>query len=371
MRQIFKKIHLLLLLIILVLSHRRLSSQHDKLQNLRFQAEYQYGYILPEYSNLNYLVNAPVRSLNFSVIKQSFGQTSWEELYHYPSFGLSVFLTTLGNDEVNGKEWAIYPFFRFNILEYKRFSWFVQTGIGFGRVSKKFDLETNYLNITTGSKNNIHYNLKTGFEYKITNQIRLNAGISLDHFSNGNTKEPNLGLNSFTSIVGLALQPKAPKEKIKNQFVAHEVKNSLELSYRFGGKRARALASSYFYTSTISLALQRNVYRTFHIGMGIDGFYDSSTETEMIAAKANPHKASDDFQTGISISQAIVYNKLRIIFQEGVYLGLTYKVKRHPIYTRGTVSYQLTEPLSVSISMKSHLHVLDYPEIGINYRWQQ
>lgn len=359
----------LIALIGCLISMRDLNAQKGYLENLRFQTEYQHGYVLPEYSNLNYLINAPVQSLNFSLIKQSIGNSEWEELYKYPSFGISFFYTTLGNDEVNGREWAIYPFFRFNILEHKKISWFVQTGIGFGRVSKKFDLENNYQNITTGSKNNIHYNLKTGIEFKLTNQLRLNAGLALDHFSNGNTKEPNLGLNSFTSFLGIAYQPNVPKERIKNNFSEHEVKNRLELSYRFGGKRARALASSYFYTSTISLALHRNIYRAFHIGFGIDGFYDASTETEMIAAKASKYKPSDDFQTGISISQAIVYNKLRIIFQEGLYVGLTYKVKRHPIYTRGTVSYQLTDPLSLSISMKSHLHVLDYPEIGINYRW--
>ena len=346
-----------------------LFAQKESFQNLRFQTEYQHGFILPEYSNLSYLIDSPVRAINFSVIKQSFGKTEWEELYKYPSFGLSFFYTTLGNDQVNGREWAVYPFFRFNLVEYKRISWFLQTGIGFGRVSKRFDLNDNYLNITTGSKNNVHYNLKTGFELRLNDHLRINVGIGLDHFSNGNTKEPNLGLNSLTSIVGVAIQPNKSKDKISNKFSKHEVENRPELTFRFGGKRARALASEYFNTATISLALNRNIFRAFHVGIGIDGFYDSSTATEMIAAKSGIHKPSNDFQTGISISQSIVYNKLRITFQEGVYLGLTYKVKRQPIYTRGTVSYQITDPLAVSISMKSHFHVLDYPELGISYRW--
>jgi hypothetical protein len=358
-----------IILLLCFISANHLKAQKSKLKDLRFQSEYQYGYILPEYSNLNYLIDAPVQAFNFSVIKQSIGKTEWEELYKYPQFGLSFFYTTLGNDEVHGREWAIYPFFRFNLIQYKRFSWFLQTGIGFGRVSKKFDLVDNYLNITTGSKNNIHYNLKSGFEFKISDLLRINAGVGLDHFSNGNTKEPNLGLNSLTSIIGFSIQPYKSSEKIKNEFSKHEVRNRPELSVRFGGKRARALASQYFNTATVSFAVHRNIYRAFHLGVGIDGFYDSSTETEMIAAKSGPYKSSNDFQTGISISQSIVYNKLRVIFQEGIYVGLAYKVKRHPIYTRGTVSYQITDPLAVSISMKSHLHVLDYPEIGINYRW--
>ena len=146
-----------IILLLCFISANHLKAQKSKLKDLRFQSEYQYGYILPEYSNLNYLIDAPVQAFNFSVIKQSIGKTEWEELYKYPQFGLSFFYTTLGNDEVHGREWAIYPFFRFNLIQYKRFSWFLQTGIGFGRVSKKFDLVDNYLNITTGSKNNIHF----------------------------------------------------------------------------------------------------------------------------------------------------------------------------------------------------------------------
>lgn len=337
--------------------------------NRWIQAEYQHGFILPEYSNLNYLINAPVRSVNLSLVRESTGKNEWERIYNYPTFGFNLLYSTLGNDEINGREVALYPFVRFKLLEQRKWGLFQQTGIGLSYVSRKFNLDENYLNITTGSKINIHFNFRVGSYFQLTNKLKLIASTNFEHFSNGNSMEPNLGLNSWCASLGLMYRIGTQTEKNQTALSDKQVKNRFELTYRIGGKRARALASDYFMTSSISFEMKRSVYRAFHVGIGLDGFFDSSTETEMIAAKSIPYKPVYDFQTGIHISQSLVYNKLTITFQEGIYAGLLYRVKRRPIYTRLVATYRISDHWAVNMTMKSHLHILDYPEIGFGYRW--
>lgn len=338
-------------------------------QTRSIQLDRHYGYILPEYSNMHYLINEPATGFSLSYTKQTNGTNYWERLYGYPSFGISAFYSGLGNDSINGQELALYPFMRIRIAGNEKLNLYHQFGLGFSYVSRKFDLENNYLNITTGSHLNLHFGMRIGAEVNIIRNLSFTSGLSFDHFSNGNSMEPNLGLNNFSAFAGLSYSigkfeslniPELP-ENIK--------KNRPELSLRLGGKRARALVADYFRTASLSFEYIRSSFRMVHFGIGADLFYDASTQAEMEAASAGPYKPFYDFQSGIHISQSLIYNRFSFTLQEGVYVGLKYRVKNRPIYTRGMLRYRITDKLAFSFAMKSHLHVLDFPEIGFGYRW--
>jgi hypothetical protein len=89
----------------------------------------------------------------------------------------------------------------------------------------------------------------------------------------------------------------------------------------------------------------------------------------MLTLEMNHHKTSHDFRSGVHISQELVYNRLSLILQEGVYLLLTDKVEKHVMYNRGIVRYRVSDDFFVHLAMKSHLHILDYPELGLGLRW--
>jgi hypothetical protein len=65
----------------------------------------------------------------------------------------------------------------------------------------------------------------------------------------------------------------------------------------------------------------------------------------------------------------IVYNKLSLAIQEGFYLGLTEKVENHVMYHKGIIQYQLSNNLLIRMAMNSHLHILNYPELGFGYKF--
>lgn len=354
-------------LLLTLLFASQLNGQSKFSDNFKIMGNYHYGYVLPEYSFVNLISNAPISSFDLCLLKETKGKNIWQQLYKYPEYGLSFFYSSLGNDDVLGREIALNYFFKVHLISKKRFKFFNRTGIGLGYVSEKFDLEENYLNVATGSHLNMHFNFRFGASYEFTDKLGLNAGISFDHFSNANTSEPNLGINYFTGYTGISYLIGERKEITKIELEDHKIVNEFEAFVSLGGKHARNLSSKYFLVSSLSLQVKRSFFRAFHLGAGVDLFYDSSVSSQL-DNDVLEYKSAYQFQTGIHISQSIIYSRFSVTLQEGIYLGLKEKVDDYVMYNRGILRYQLTENTSIRLAMKSHLHILDYPEIGLGFK---
>jgi hypothetical protein len=332
-------------------------------------AYYHFGYVLPEYSNFLYIVNKPVQGLSVNFSKKTRGSNDWETIYNYPEYGFSFYYSTLGNNDIHGREFAINPFFRMNIISRHQFNFFNETAFGLGYITKTFS-EKNYLNIAVGSHLNLHFALKFGANYKIADKLQLNAGIGFDHFSNANTRNPNLGINWVSSFAGVsyALGTETPTQD--NGLTPHSRSFQYELIYSFGGKKSRGvLQSDLFYTSSLTFEGKWAVTRAIRLGVGADLFYDPSAKSEMAALDKFNYKTSNDFRTGIHFSQEFVYSRLSLILQEGFYFGLTDAVNNNVMYNRGIVRFQIKKWMFIQLAMKSHLNILDYPELGLGMKW--
>ena len=352
---------------IIFISFGSLFAQNKLTKDLYIQASLHRGFNVPEYSMFTYITNDYVNSVNLSIIKKTSGKNEWETLYNYPEFGVSLFYSTLGNDAIFGREFSISPFFKTNFIHKKNFNFYNQIGVGLGYVDKKYDPETNFLNVAIGSNLNIHFNFRLGVDYQIASRISLSSGLSFDHLSNANMSEPNLGINYLTAYAGFSYRI-GEKSVIQSPvFEANQPKNTISLVYNVGGKYSRALSSQKYFTSSFSTEIRRNISRAFHLGLGLDVFYDASVKDRLIAAEKTYHSI-DQFMTGIHFSQTLVYNKLSLTIQEGIYLFLTDKVEENFMYNRGIISYRISKKISLRLAMKSHLHILDYPEFGIAYR---
>jgi hypothetical protein len=346
-----------------------LQAQDRFSDNLSLSFNYHYGFMLPEYSNIVYLAKAPVQSASVNLSKRTNGKNDWEHLYHFPEYGLSLFYSTLGNDRVNGREIALFPFFRLNIISGRKLRLYNETGIGLAYATKRFDLNDNYLNVAIGSHLNIHFDFKLGLDYKVAPRIQWNAGVSFDHFSNSNTKEPNLGLNYATVFTGLQYRVGDELPQQERTLSPHEKRFYYEFIYSAGGKYPRAVGSKMYFTSSATFEIKWAPFRALHFGIGPDLFYDTSTEAEMLTVELKNFRKAYQFRSGIHVSQELVYNKFSLILQEGFYLLLTDHVEKNVMYNRGIIRFRVSENFFVQLAMKSHLQILDYPEIGLGVRW--
>ena len=337
-------------------------------ENLNVMVNFHSGYSLPEYKFTSSITNDYIRSLDLCIYKQTVGKNIWEQYYNYPGYGVSLFYSSLGNDAVFGREFALTFFYKVYFFSKNRFRLFNRTGLGISYVDRKFDLQNNYLDVAVGSNVNIHFNFRIGANYALSDKISLNTGLSFDHFSNGNTNEPNLGINYATGYVGLGYSVGKKVEKQIHKTETHVKENTFAFFASIGGKHNRALTSNYFLTSSYSFEFSRSFSRKFHFGIGSDLFYDSSVE-ESMKKDSREYKSSDRFQTGIHLSQSIVYNKFSLSIQEGIYLLLKEKVENHLMYNRGIVQYQVNNHFLIRLAMKSHLFILSFPELGFGYKF--
>lgn len=344
-----------------------LFSQERFSDNLKLSASYHRGYSLPEYSNFLLTVTRPIQSLDVTISKQTVGKTSWEQVFNYPEYGLSFFYSTLGDKEVFGNELALTYFFKIYILNRDKFQLYNRIGIGLDYVTKRFDLEINPSNVAVGSHVNIHFNCRFGGTYALSERLSFNAGLSFDHLSNANTAEPNLGINYLTTFTGFSYYLGDKTERNRMELPTHEAKNKWYVFGSLGGKHLQSLSTKYFMVNSLSLEYVRESFRILHFGAGVDVFYDSSVPA-FLEKDNRSFRQRDYFQTGIHISQTLRYNRFSLSLQEGIYIGLQNEVVKKVMYNRGIIKYNLTDRFSVRLAMKSHLHILDYPEIGIGIK---
>ena len=111
------------------------NAQSTLRDNLSMRLDAHYGFILPEYSNFNLLINKPSSGFEFSIEKKTTGKTFWEQVYKYPEFGLTFFFITLGNKDVLGNELAIYPYVKTFLIRKERFQLINQFGLGFTNIA--------------------------------------------------------------------------------------------------------------------------------------------------------------------------------------------------------------------------------------------
>jgi hypothetical protein len=345
------------------------SAQEKITDDLNLSVNYHYGFVLPEYTYLLHVVQDNIQATSITLSKRTTGKNVWEHLYRYPEYGVSLFYSSLGNDKVHGREIALFPFFNLNIVSGRRIDFYNQTGLGLSYVTKKFDLDENFLNVAVGSHLNIHFTMKLGINYKIPGKFHWESGLSFDHLSNSNMKEPNLGLNYVSLYTGLRYALGARNPNLPREIPKHQKHFDFELIYSAGGKHPRAVGSEKYFTSSGTFEFKWKPFRAVHFGAGADVFYDNSTEAEMLTLEMKNYQPIDDFRTGIHFSQEFVYDRLSLIIQEGFYVVLTDKVDRNVMYNRGIVRYRFSNQAFVQLAMKSHLHILDYPELGLGFTW--
>lgn len=343
------------------------NAQEKFSDNLHFMASAQTGYLLPEYHFFTLITNDYIRSAEFCILKESPGKTIFQQKWNYPEYGISLFWSTLGNDEVFGRELALTYFFKVYFSSGNKLRFYNRMGIGPGYVTKKFDLQDNYLNVAVGSNLNLHYNFRLGFNYPLGQRFRLDAGIALDHFSNANTSDPNVGLNYFTFYTAFSYRAGKPFRYDPISDDNWKAQNSMAVFAAFGGKHTRYLSSKYYPAGSLSFEFNRDMRRSFRLGAGFDFFYDSSAESQ-IESDGGEFRKSYSYRTGFHLSQTLVYNRFSLTIQEGWYVFLPDHILHKKIYNRGIIQFRVTDRISVRLAMKSHLFVLDYPEFGIGIK---
>lgn len=157
---------------------------------------------------------------------------------------------------------------------------------------KAYDKETNPENRVIGSKLTAYIDLGFYLRWLLSQNWDLNAGVSVTHYSNGNTAIPNAGLNAVGAKVGMAYY-------INREGFYHKSGESPVFDRHWGwdltiygawkrrgmdiGSGTYALPGVYG-VAGFTLNPLYHINHWLNVGASLDAFYDSSANMEVATA---------------------------------------------------------------------------------------
>lgn len=301
----------------------------------------------------------------------------------YQGLGLSWY--SFGNKEELGDPVALYLFqgariARFNPRLSLNYEW--NFGVSFGW--KPYNDYDNYNNKVIGSKINAYINANFYLNYILSREIDLTAGVDLTHFSNGNTKFPNAGLNTVGLKLGLVYNFNRNGDFLSKPLYQPPVPNfPRHISYDvvlFGSWRRKGVyvgegqvaAPGAFAVAGFNFNPMYNFGYNFRAGVSLDAVYDESAN--VYADKYNSdqfYRPPLSYQMALGLSARAEY--VMPYFTVGVGLG------GNVLHRGGDLKglYQVLA-LKIEVTRSSFIHVgynlqnfhtPNYLMLGIGYRF--
>lgn len=174
------------------------------------------------------------------------------------------------------------PFHKFNDRLSLNYEW--NFGASFGW--KPYSEANKYFNLTVGSRVNAYLNFGLSVRWRLSRWWSIFGGISVSHFSNGNTSFPNPGINSFGMRAGVEYTIN-PTQHSFNPVLPDTVKKRLKYDisawsatrkrvYRGGG--TPVLLPGHFACAGISFAPMFTLNRWWRVGGSFDIQWDGSSD---------------------------------------------------------------------------------------------
>lgn len=263
----------------------------------RIEADGRFAYIFPTHSflkgyNNQHLIMYGATSYHIKYAFQFPGSSRYRDSYQ--GIGLSYY--DFGNPEGLGNPFVLYLYQGSPIVRLSRrlslnYEW--NFGLSFGW--KPYNAETNPENKLIGSKVNAYLNANFYLNWRIARQFDFNFGIEGTHFSNGNTRYPNLGLNTSGLRAGLVYYFNRPnmKERTTDQKsnIPHSRHSKKQVSYdflMFGSWRRTGvtyheglyLAPKAYPVAGFSFSPMLHLAPRFKAGLSVDGVYDGGSRIQ-------------------------------------------------------------------------------------------
>lgn len=308
------------------------------------------------------------------------GKKEWHNYYGNPAWGVSLVWHRYREVAIWGSSIGIIPHMEFNIAKNRRNLLSFRVGTGIGIFSKPFNHVNNHGNKAIGSSITAAMQLGVIYHYKITPSIEAQTGIVLTHYSNGNIKEPNWGINSFHWMLGIAYIMDSKKNdflnedsfkrkklinkpKYQNRLEFYAASGTKEGDYRTTNSRTLFFSGSTMYGIKLG-------YRT-KFGLGFDYMYDPSNfknknRTQWGLSDSTNYNFIDKWDLGLKFGHELIVGKLDFITYMGLYLH-TKAILHKPIYSRIGLKYNFHPKWYFGIFLKTHLSVADYIEFAIGY----
>ncbi|MCB2222406.1 MAG: acyloxyacyl hydrolase [Bacteroidetes bacterium] len=344
---------------------------------------YHYSHYLENSDKLANIMKNRANTFEFKVGLQTNGEKAWEQYWGYPSYGIGFYSASFGPADTLGEPSALYVFYGGPIKRGNKLGFFYEMGVGVSYDFVKFDPITNPEQDIIGSTVNVYLAVKFYMQYQLSKRLDASLGLDLAHFSNGNTRTPNMGLNIYGPNIGLRYnfnpmrnytrkidpnyRPPLRPEFIKHDHPAFEKSNFLHIFLAGAGKttKKQIYDGPTYFAGTVALDYTRQYSHIARWGTGFDFFYDSSLREDYEDTRNVPFK--DLMHLGVHVGNELLITRIHFITQFGYYLyNRAYKGSW---YMRFNLRVLITDSFGIQGGLKTlNGGAADFIEWGIYYR---
>lgn len=309
-----------------------------------------------------------------SLQKQTYGKQLWQTYFNYPTIGFTAFYSDLGNIDVIGKAFAVYPFINFPFNKSKTNTFGFRFGVGLGYLTKTFDHLENYKNTSIGN----HFNaaISLTFEYKrlITERYKMSVFAGLTHFSNGCSNQPNSGINIVNAGISATYQLSEsqeyiPRHKTDNSVYLNKIKPEFYAGMSFGIKRVEYKQDDNLGVYNLELYILDRITNLSKVGFGLDLVYDATDKIEL----KNDYGRDAEFtfvemlKPGIGLAYELLMGEASFLFNFGFHpYGLDMSYGRW--YQKLGLKVNIGKYIYGKIALNTHFGVADFIGFGLGIR---
>ncbi len=392
-----------IIVILQILFNISIVSSQDSIKNtVVIGSKFQCGKIINNYIGLE---NFPKRGISYSnefyIGHQTQGKKNWHELYNYPEMGVSLFFSSLGNNQQLGFTFGIIPSMTITIFQKKTNNFKLTIGVGLTYFNNPFDSITNPNNILVGSHiTNLSF-MSLYYSYKLNKKIDLRVGFSYTHASNGHYQIPNAGVNIPTIDLGFKyfVQRRDTNSKTNELLLDKTIrKDCFNFNFSFGTGINEYAGTTWpvgtpkwaIYTTSIYGTYRRKNIHSFSFGITAkyySGYYDYiqknnfyETQQKLKASIATVFLGHEYLFGHLGFYTHIGYNIYTpFIIKHYKWANHVDKIKferlfEYYISSKMTLKYYLFETnfrqnfnAFVGLSIKANLFKADYPELSIGF----
>ncbi len=351
-----------------------------------------YGYVLKQSQKFLESVNAdgiPFR--HFAAFSYEHGWQMgsgkpWREVTNHPRLGIGVRYSKILRRNELGHPVSAYGFLDGNLFRAGRVSLTSRFAIGMAYFDKKYDPAISPANDIISTHLNVYAEIGAGFEVRLSDRWYLDPLVRISHFSNGNTREPQKGLNLASWSVGLR-HSVYPLSRFKRhldlppQTHRHELLVFVSLFprqqefYNSDSTKFIGTFDTYFMMGNVHLGYNYELNRRIRLSTGIDLIYDGTNgQVEEVLLHGVPDKSAipfgDKVKIGAFVGWESVLNELSIIGNFGyVIVQNKYKGSMPAFYQRLGFKYHFHKGFFTGLNVRTHkFRVAETLEFNVGMR---
>lgn len=326
------------------------------------------GFIIAHSPFMRHLAVSHPTGFELNVQKQTTGKKAWHQLYKFPKVGYSLVYFNYHSPAL-GHSLAGSTYLNKALLRTRKSELNYRLGLGIAYLTAGYNQKNNHKNSVASSALNAALQTRFEYSYRVLPKVSVLVGVGLNHYSNGATKKPNLGINIPTLTFGANFHTVPDFETMEQQLPEWDSQLFYNVSTTAGWRQIGPSDSRKFLVQSLTFAMGKPLNRKSNFMLGAEGFYDRSLKIQQQTDTTLTNKPFPDTKkAGLFVGHELVFGSLALETQVGYYVYRPYKYST-AYYERLGLKYHFSPHVFGAVDLKIHGFAADVLEWRVGYRF--